>query len=244
MGLRLGITLGTLGMALSVLSSGLQAQRPYAWVMPSAQQEETSPERPFSILLDHSEELALSASQIGRIESTRDRLVAENEPLLAQLRDAEVYEPQGEDGLRAVEAMRERLTRNARSAETQVRTILGRAVTEQALALIGHYTWAYPPRDEQAQAAEESRQRPTTTLVVENHNFQDATIYIVAGPRRQRLGFVGGLKDVTFRIPETFVAAPSAIRLEVRQIPARTLPLTDEVTVVPGTLVYLRIPPS
>jgi hypothetical protein len=239
---QLTIVLASLGAAVAVLTSDLEAQRPYAWVMPVEHEEVDPMGQPFSIILSHRAELGLSDSQVERIEDVRERLVEENEPLLAQLRDAEVFRPQGPEEERAVEEARERFTQNARSAEVQVRTILGRAGTERARELIGHDSWAYPPQGEQRNAGEAPQ--PKTMLIVENHHFQDATIYIVSGPRRQRLGFVGGLKQETFAIPDTFIGTAGRIRLEVRQIPSYTLPLTDEVTVLPGNLVFLRIPPS
>jgi hypothetical protein len=238
---RSSILATLLSVATVIFPTVLSAQRPYAWVMPQGEPEEALM-HPFDVLLEHRQELALADGQVGRIESLSERLVEINEPLLAQIRDAEVLKPERADEIRQAEAARDRFFANAREAETQVREILGAQQRDQARALIGHDSWAYPPPPEESAAAGTAAEE--TILVVENHNYYDANVYIVSGPRRQRLGFVGGLRNETFEIPEAFVAAPSGIRFEVRQIPQLRLPLTDEVTVLPGNLVYLRIPPS
>ena len=99
-----------LGVCLVAAPTPASAQRPYAWVMP-VQEPESSLEHPFSVLLDRRVELALDDSQVERIESVRERLVETNEPLLAQIRDSEVYEPEREEELQALETVRERRRR-------------------------------------------------------------------------------------------------------------------------------------
>ena len=90
---------------------------------------------------------------------------------------------------------------------------------------------------------EESDALPTT-VTVENHNFLDATIYVVSGPRRQRLGFVTGLTTQIFTIPEAFIFGSTGLWFEVRQLPRYQLPNSDQVSAFPGDQVFLRIPPS
>jgi hypothetical protein len=234
-----------LGAGLAIVPMTVAGQRPYAWVMPSADQEETIVS-PFSLLLDQSEVLELAASQTGRIESIREKLIELNEPLLAQIRDAELFPPESEEERVALQNVRDRFAANAKDAEQQVRELLSGEQREKALELIGHDSWAYPPEKEEDPAAEDvpEKAEELTTVVVENHNYLDATVYAVSGPRRQRLGFVGGLTTARFTLPESFVNSTSGMRFEVRQIPSYTLPLTDEVPVDTGYVVYVRIPPA
>lgn len=225
--------------------STLSGQVPYVWVMPSVEQEYGST-APFASLLDHRQALTLTSSQVARIESVRDRLIEDNRPLLAQIRDAEVFGAETEEERAAIAAVREKFEENARAAELEVRRLLQAAQLEQADSLLGNESWTYPVREDTESPANRAAERGLADVLVtvENHNYYDANVYAISGSRRVRLGFVVGLRTETLVIPNEIVMGAGGIRFEVVQIPRLYLPGTPEVSVFPGDRVVLRIPPS
>lgn len=103
-----------------------------------------------------------------------------------------------------------------------------------------------------AVAAACSRNRPdvavdpdaATVLVVENQAFPDMTIYVLEGARRVRLGMVTGNSTVRFTLPRYLVRTIVPLRFQADPIGSSRAPVSDEITVVPGDEVVLRIPPA
>lgn len=83
-----------------------------------------------------------------------------------------------------------------------------------------------------------------TVLVVENQAFPDMTIYVLEGSRRVRLGMVTGNSTVRFTLPRYLVRTIVPLRFQADPIGSNRAPVSDEITVVPGDEVVLRIPPA
>ncbi len=227
------------------IPSVVSSQVPYVWVLPTAEVEYAS-SAPFASLLEHRQALALGSGQVARIQSVRDRLVEDNRPLLAQIRDAEVFGAETAEERAALEAIRNEFEVNARAAEMEVRQLLMPEQIQRADSLLGGLSWTYPVREEEETPRSRAANRAVepAVLMVENHNYYDANIYVLAGARRIRLGFVTGLGTETFSLPVDVLSAGGGIRFEVVQIPRYVLPPTYEVSAFPGDRVVLRIPPN
>jgi hypothetical protein len=85
--------------------------------------------------------------------------------------------------------------------------------------------------------------RTDTRLRVQNQNFLDMNVYVLAGSQRVRLGTVTGLSTQVFTIPPDLVRG-SLLRFEVHPIGGRDNPRSETIPVQPGDEVQLTIPPS
>jgi hypothetical protein len=85
--------------------------------------------------------------------------------------------------------------------------------------------------------------RTDTRLRVQNQNFQDMNVYVLAGSQRIRLGTVTGLSTQVFPIPPDLVRG-TLLRFEVHPIGGRDNPRSETISVQPGDEVQLTIPPS
>lgn len=86
------------------------------------------------------------------------------------------------------------------------------------------------PRQEDSVA---SRERSEVLVEVENHNWSDITVYLMAGGLPQRLGMVTGLSSATFVFPSQRLNAGSGVRL--RALPVAGRAFTSEMILVqPG----------
>jgi hypothetical protein len=79
---------------------------------------------------------------------------------------------------------------------------------------------------------------------VENQSFYDMNVYVVRGGMRARLGTVSGNSKRVFEIPRTFVGPATPLRFQADPIGGSRTPFSQEITVLPGDTVVLRIPPS
>jgi hypothetical protein len=237
-------------VALAGALSILEAQRPTVWVMPATREAASERAGPFSRLLDHEAELELSPAQVREIREIQARLVRQNEPLIAQVRDAEVWGVDSDAEEVALAAVRERLRENVEAAELEIREALTPEQLERARELLEGPSLAdaadaddiEPPADQDE--ARIDRAEPSATVMVENFNFYDANIYAISGARRQRLGFSTGLGTQSFTIPASVLAGSGEVRFEVRPIGRADFPLTETVIVNPGDVVMLRVPPG
>jgi hypothetical protein len=235
-------------VALAGALSILEAQRPTVWVMPAAREAASERAGPFSRLLDHEAELELSPSQAREIRQIQQRLVRLNEPLIAQVRDAEVWGVDSDAEEAALAAVRERLRANVEAAEREIGEVLTPEQLERARELLEGPSLAddggdmEPPVDQADGRID--RDEPSATVMVENFNFYDANIYAISGARRQRLGFSTGLGTQSFTIPASVLAGSGEVRFEVRPIGRADFPLTETVIVNPGDVVMLRVPPG
>ena len=82
-----------------------------------------------------------------------------------------------------------------------------------------------------------------TAISVDNQSSSDMTIYALRSGQRVRLGLATGLKVSTFTIPSTLIFGATPLKFLADPIGANRLPVSDEITVSPGDVVTLTIPP-
>ena len=75
-------------------------------------------------------------------------------------------------------------------------------------------------------------------ILVRNHNFNQVTVYTSRGGSGRRLGIVPGKGEATFKLRWTL----PDIRLRVRPLAGQEF-FTETITVAPGELLELTIPP-
>lgn len=92
----------------------------------------------------------------------------------------------------------------------------------------------------------DSGPEPTETAMVqvENQGFTDMVVYAVNGGQRIRLGLATGNSTKTFTIPRYLVRGAGTIRFLADPIGGNRAPVSEEMTVEPGDLVTLTIPPQ
>jgi hypothetical protein len=83
-----------------------------------------------------------------------------------------------------------------------------------------------------------------TMLVVENQSTLQVTVYVLRDAQRQRLGTANALTTTRLRIPDNIIFAPTSLRFEVHPLGSRRTPISEQIMVVPGEEVRLRIPPT
>jgi hypothetical protein len=82
------------------------------------------------------------------------------------------------------------------------------------------------------------------TLQVDNQNFLDMTIYVVEpSGARTRIGMATGNTMTTLRIPNRLLDGARTLRFQADPIGGRETPMSQEVTVIPGEVVVMTIPP-
>jgi len=229
-----------------------EAQRPFAWVhTPQAQSTASVQNGAFVSLLGQASALGLTTDQVSRIQQVQRDLVRDNERLLAQIRDVELYGVQpGEEEAMAI--VRERFQENTGAAEARVEEVLTAEQRARLPELLGDVTLAYGlARGEELTGTEAVDQTasaarpepPPTRIIVENQNFLDMNVYVYIDSRRQRLGFVTGLTSQTFTLPSRMIFASSVLYFLVQPIGRSSPPESDGVLVHPGDEVMVRIPP-
>ena len=104
-----------------------------------------------------------------------------------------------------------------------------------------------------AQAARTDRGTPADSVVaepfgtvrVDNRAFNDMTIYVIEpSGARSRIGTATGNSITTLRIPSRLLGGTRTLRFQADPIGGRDTPISDEVTIVPGEVVTLTIPPG
>ncbi len=86
--------------------------------------------------------------------------------------------------------------------------------------------------------------QPRTTLTVDNQNFLDFTIYLIAGGQRVRLGMAGGNHKSRFVIPSQYVFGATTLQFQADPIGGNRAPVSYPLTVSPGDEIELIIPPN
>ena len=82
-------------------------------------------------------------------------------------------------------------------------------------------------------------------ITVENQNFLDMDVFIVrSGGDRVRIGMVPGLSSRILMVRPDLVGYGSDVRFEVHPIGGRGNPISETMTVHPGDVIHLTIPPS
>ena len=93
-------------------------------------------------------------------------------------------------------------------------------------------------------AASPINPRAEVALTVENQNFLDMDVFIVRGTQRIRLGMVPGVSSRILMVRPELIGYGTEVRFEVHPIGGRANPITETVTVRPGDVIHLTIPPS
>jgi hypothetical protein len=79
---------------------------------------------------------------------------------------------------------------------------------------------------------------------VQNQSFSDMVVYAVSGGQRIRLGLATGNSTKSFPIPQHLVRTGGTIRFQADPVGSNRAPLSEEMTVQPGDVVSLTIPPQ
>ncbi|HSR14959.1 MAG TPA: hypothetical protein VLL51_04365 [Gemmatimonadales bacterium] len=79
-------------------------------------------------------------------------------------------------------------------------------------------------------------------LEVQNQSFYDMTVYVYRGGARIRLGTVSGNSTQVFEIPRSIASPGIPVRFMADPIGGRRTPYTEEITILPGDTIVMRIP--
>jgi hypothetical protein len=80
-------------------------------------------------------------------------------------------------------------------------------------------------------------------LEVENRGFADMVIYAISGSQRLRLGLATGNSTKSFTIPNSILRGAGTLRFLADPVGGTRTPVSDELSVEPGEVVTLTIPP-
>jgi hypothetical protein len=80
-------------------------------------------------------------------------------------------------------------------------------------------------------------------LQVKNQGFSDMVIYAVSGAQRVRLGLATGNSTKSFTIPTYLTRGAGPLRFLADPIGSNRTPVSEEMSVRPGDIVTLTIPP-
>ena len=103
-----------------------------------------------------------------------------------------------------------------------------------ALALAACHGRAAAPLNPQAEVA----------VNVDNQNFADMNVFLIRGGQRIRLGTVPGLSTRILMVRPELIGYGTEVQFEVHPIGGRGNPITETISVRPGDVITLRIPPS
>ena len=79
---------------------------------------------------------------------------------------------------------------------------------------------------------------------VDNQNFLDMNVFLIRGGQRIRLGTVPGLSSRILMVRPELVGYGTELRFELHPIGGRSNPISETITVRPGDVVQLTIPPN
>ncbi|HUF29548.1 MAG TPA: hypothetical protein VMM77_02715 [Gemmatimonadaceae bacterium] len=83
------------------------------------------------------------------------------------------------------------------------------------------------------------------TLRVDNQAFPDMAIYVVeSSGMRSRIGTATGNSVTTLRIPGSLLGGVRSLRFQADPIGGSRAPISEEITLVPGEVITLTIPPT
>jgi hypothetical protein len=94
------------------------------------------------------------------------------------------------------------------------------------------------PHDTAAQPAD------SASVQVQNQGFSDMVVYVINGGQRIRLGLATGNSTHTFTIPRHLIRGAGGIRFLADPVGGNRSPVSEEMTVNPGDVVTLTIPPQ
>ena len=97
-----------------------------------------------------------------------------------------------------------------------------------------------------AGGSRETAPEPTESAAVQvqNQGFSDMVVYAVNGGQRIRLGLATGNSTNTFTIPRHLIRGAGGIRFLADPVGGTRTPVSEEMTVNPGDIVTLTIPPQ
>jgi hypothetical protein len=81
-------------------------------------------------------------------------------------------------------------------------------------------------------------------VTVDNQNFLDMNVFVIRGGQRIRLGTVPGLTSRILMVRPDLIGYGTELRFELHPIGGRSNPVTETITVHPGDVIHLTIPPS
>jgi hypothetical protein len=111
---------------------------------------------------------------------------------------------------------------------------LSSALLLAALVAAACHRGAVAPINPQAEVA----------LNVDNQNFLDMNVYLVRGGQRIRLGTVPGLSSRVIMVRPEYIGYGTEVRFELHPIGGRGDPISESITVRPGDVIHLTIPPT
>lgn len=83
--------------------------------------------------------------------------------------------------------------------------------------------------------------RGETTLVVENANWSDVTVYLLNGSSRIRMGSVPSMRQARFNIPDAYVLGVSDVTLQADPVGSGRTWVSPRIQVFPGAQVALKV---
>jgi hypothetical protein len=84
----------------------------------------------------------------------------------------------------------------------------------------------------------------SAAVQVQNQGFSDMVVYVINGGQRIRLGLATGNSTHTFTIPRHLIRGAGGIRFLADPVGGNRTPVSEEMTVNPGDIVTLTIPPQ
>ena len=111
---------------------------------------------------------------------------------------------------------------------------LSSALVLVALAALACHRGPVAPINPQAEVA----------VTVDNQNFLDMNVFLVRGGQRIRLGTVPGLTQRILMVRPELIGYSTELRFELHPIGGRSNPVSETITVRPGDVVHLTIPPN
>jgi hypothetical protein len=95
-----------------------------------------------------------------------------------------------------------------------------------------------------AKTGDDPAPRAETAVKVENQNYLDMNVFVVRGGQRVRLGTVTGLSTQVFMLRPDMIGPASDVQFEIHPIGGRRNTRSETISVQPGDVIELTIPPS
>lgn len=111
---------------------------------------------------------------------------------------------------------------------------LSSALVLAAFAVAACHRGAVAPINPQAEVA----------VTVDNQNFLDMNVFIIRGGQRIRLGTVPGLTSRILMVRPELIGYGTDVQFELHPIGGRSNPISETISVRPGDVVHLTIPPN
>jgi hypothetical protein len=86
--------------------------------------------------------------------------------------------------------------------------------------------------------------RAELAVTVDNQNFLDMDVFIIRGGQRLRLGMVPGISSRILMVRPELIGYGTEVQFEVHPIGGRGNPITETISVRPGDVIRLTIPPN